>query len=397
MERPERLRRLTGSVFARMEEARRKAQAAGMDVINLSVGSPDLPPAPHVIETLREALLEPGAYGYPLRDLPEFRQAVATWYQARFGVTLDPETEVLGLIGSQDGLGHLTLAVADPGDLVLVPDPGYPIYLAGPVLAGAAVYPYPLRPENGFLLDPDDIPESIWRRAKLIFINYPSNPLAAVAGREFFARIVEYARRFGVVVCHDNAYSELAFDGYRPPSFLEVPGARDVGVEFNSLSKTFNLAGCRVAYAVGNRDVLAALAEVKGHLDYGIFRPVQRAAIAALTGPQEPVLQVAEIYRQRRDVLVRELNAAGWEVPSPRATMFLWAPIPPGYRDSLQFASTLLEHTGVVITPGTGFGDRGQGYVRFALVQPAERLAEAARRIRQSGVLSGALSRATSR
>ncbi|BDG61348.1 aminotransferase class I/II-fold pyridoxal phosphate-dependent enzyme [Caldinitratiruptor microaerophilus] len=390
MERPSRLRQLASSVFAQMDEARRRAVRAGMDVINLSVGSPDLPPAPHVVEALREAALDPHAYGYPLRDLPEFREAVAAWYRSRFGVDLDPDTEVLGLIGSQEGLGHLALALTDPGDLVLVPDPGYPIYTAGPVLAGARLYPYPLRPENGFVLDPEDIPPDVWRQAKLLLVNYPSNPLAAVADRDFFARIVEYARRYRVVVCHDNAYSELAFDGYRPPSFLEVPGAREVGIEINSLSKTFSMAGCRVAYAVGNREVIAALAEVKGHLDYGIFRPIQRAAIAALTGPQDSVRQVAATYQERRDVLVRELRAAGWDVPSPRATMFLWAPLPPGHRDSAAFAAALLERTGVAVTPGAGFGPRGEGYVRIALVQPAERLREAARRIRESGVLAGA-------
>lgn len=384
--RPERLRRLSSSVFSVMDEARRRAMARGLDIINLSVGSPDLPPAPHIVAALREAALEPDAYAYPLRDLPEFRAAVAGWYRRRHGVDLDPETEVLGLMGSQDGLAHLTLALADPGDLVLVPDPGYPIYTAGPVLCGAAVYPYPLRPENGYVLNPADIPEEVWRRARVLVLNYPSNPLAAVAPPGFFAHVVEYAQRYGVVVVHDAAYVDLAFDGYQPPSFLATPGAREVGIELGSLSKTFNLAGCRVAYAVGNREVLAALAEVKGHLDYGIFRPVQKAAVAALTGPTDCVATLAATYQERRDVLVAALRAAGWEVPIPRATMFLWAPVPGGMT-SVEFTLQVLERTGVVLTPGSGFGPRGEGYVRMALVQPAERLAEAARRLAQSGLL----------
>lgn len=386
IKRPQRLAQLSGSVFTLMDEARRRAQARGLDVINLSVGSPDLLPAPHIIAALQAAAADPDVYGYPLRDLPEFRRAVAGWYQQRFGVTLEPESQVVGLLGSQEGLAHFTLAFCEPGDVVLVPDPGYPIYLAGPVLMGAQIYPYPLRPENGFVLDPADIPVPVWRKAKVLLINYPSNPLAAVAGLDFFQRMVEYAREYNVVVLHDAAYSELAFDGYRPPSFLQAPGALEVGLEFNSLSKTFNLAGARIAYAVGNPELIALLAEAKGHLDYGVFRPVQRAAIAALTGPQDCVAAMAATYQARRDTLVTGLHRAGWPVPSPPATMFLWAPVPGG-RGALDFVVEVLERTGVVLTPGSGFGRQGEGYVRMALVQPAERLAEAAERIGRSGVL----------
>lgn len=386
IQRPRRLEQLSGSVFTLMDEAKRRAQASGLDVINLSVGSPDLPPAPHVVAALRDAAADLSAYGYPLRDLPEFRQAVAAWYSRRFGVHLEPETQVIGLMGSQEGLAHFTLAFCDPGDLVLVPDPGYPIYVAGPVLMGAQLYPYPLRPENGFVLDPEDIPVPVWRKARVLLINYPSNPLAAVAGPEFFARIAGMAREYGVVVVHDAAYSELAFDGYRPPSFLAAPGALDVGVEFNSFSKSFNLAGARIAYAAGNPHLIALLAEAKGHLDYGLFQPIQRAAIAALTGPQDGVAEMAAIYQARRDALVAGLRRAGWAVPSPRATMFLWAPVP-GRWSSLEFVLEVLERTGVVLTPGSGFGRQGEGYVRMALVQPPERLAEAAERIGRSGLL----------
>lgn len=384
--RPRRLAAVTGSVFARMAAARRRAEARGIDVIDLSIGSPDLPPPPYVIEALREAALAPGAYAYPVHDLPVFREAVASWYRRRFGVALDPETEVLGLMGSQEGLAHLALALTDPGDLVLVPDPGYPIYTAGPVLGGARVYPYRLRAGDGFVFDPESVPEDIWRRARVLLLNYPGNPVTAVAPPDLFPRVVEYASRYGVVVVHDAAYTELAFDGHRPPSFLSTPGAREVGIEIGSLSKSFNMAGCRVAYAVGNRHVIERLAEVKSHLDYGIFRPVQRAAAAALTGPEGPVRAMARIYQERRDVLVEGLRGAGWEVTPPPATMFLWAPLPErfmarGDGSSLAFAHSLLEATGVVVAPGAGFGPGGEGYVRMALVQPAARLAEAAARI----------------
>lgn len=364
-----------------MDEARKRAVARGVDVINLSIGSPDLPPAPHVTAAMTEAIGQPGNYGYPMRDLPAFREAVAGFYARRFGVTLDPDHEVLGLTGSQEGLAHIAQAVTDPGDLVLVPDPGYPIYSAGPVLAGADLYPVPMTAEQDYLPDLGALPEEVKRQAKLLILNYPSNPLAAVVKPGFFEKVVAFARQHDVVVLHDAAYSELTFDGYQPPSFLETPGAMDVGLEFNSLSKTYNLAGARIAYAVGNRRIIGQLAEVKNHLDYGIFRPIQLAAVAALTGPQECVAEMAATYQRRRDVLVDGLNRIGWAVPKPKATMFCWAPIPAGFSSSLDFAMALLEQTGVTVVPGSGFGDMGEGYVRIALVQHEDRLAEAVERI----------------
>lgn len=387
MKRPERLQRLSAAVFAEMDRARQRALAAGTDVINLSIGSPDLPPAPHVISAMAEAVHDLGNYGYPMQDLPAFRQAVAGWYQRRFGVTLDPVAEVLGLTGSQEGLAHVAQAVTDPGDLVLVPDPGYPIYAAGPVLAGAELYPVPLSAEAGYMPDLEALPEAVRRRAKLMILNYPSNPLAAVVQPGFFEQAVAFARQYGTVILHDAAYSELTFDGYRPPSFLETPGAMEVGIEFNSLSKTYNLAGARIAYAVGNRQLIRQLAEVKSHLDYGLFRPIQAAAVAALTGPQESVAAMAATYQRRRDVLVDGLNRIGWAVPRPRATMFCWAPVPAGFGSSLEFAMALLEQTGITVVPGSGFGAMGEGFVRIALVQPEERLAEAVERVRRSALL----------
>lgn len=377
---PKRLQQLGAAVFAQMDEARLRALAAGMDVINLSVGSPDLAPAPHVIEALQRAVADPRNYAYPMRDLPAFREAVAAWYGARFGVALDPEREVLGLTGSQEGLAHITQALTDPGDVVLVPDPYYPIYYEAPILAGATVHLMPLTAERGYLPDLQAIDPEVARRAKLMILNYPSNPLAATATLDFFREVVAFAQQYQIVVLHDAAYSELAFDGYKPPSFLEVEGAREVGIEFNSLSKTFSMAGARVAYAVGNQQVIAQLAKVKSHLDYGLFRPIQHAAVAALTGPQDCVREMAATYQRRRDLVVGGLRRAGWDVPLPRATMFCWAPVPNG-ATSLQFALDLLRDTGVVIVPGSGFGQMGEGYVRIALVQPEERLAEAVKRI----------------
>jgi LL-diaminopimelate aminotransferase len=386
MTKPQRLERLAAAVFTTMDEARRRAVAAGADVINLSIGSPDLPPAPHILEALAAGVRNAAHYGYPMRDLPAFREAVAAWYRRRFDVALDPETEVLGLTGSQEGLAHITQAVTDPGDLVLVPDPGYPIYSAGPVLAGADLYPVPLTAENGYLPDLEALPEAVKRRAKLLVLNYPSNPVAATVRPGFFEQVVAFARRWDVAVLHDAAYSELTFDGYRPPSFLQTPGALEVGLEFNSLSKTYNLAGARIAYAVGNARLMGQLAEVKSHLDYGIFRPIQEAAVAALTGPQECVAEMAATYQRRRDVLVDGLSRLGWAVPKPRATMFCWAPVPAGFDSSLAFAMALLEEAGVTVVPGSGFGALGEGYVRIALVQSEERLAEAVRRMEASGL-----------
>lgn len=395
LQRPQRLAQLASAVFAAVEAARQRAVARGVDVINLSVGSPDLMPAPHVLAALHAGIDDPRSYPYPMTDLPEFRAAVAGWYGQRFGVRLDPDREVMGLIGSQEGLAHVAQAFTDPGDVVLVPDPGYPIYMAGPVLAGCQLYPVPCLPENGFRPDLDAIPAEVWGKAKLLILNFPGNPLAATADEHYFTHAIELAARHGVLILHDAAYSELAFDGYRPISFLQVPGAREVGIEFNSLSKTFNMAGCRVAYAVGNAEAIGQLQATKGHLDYGIFRPIQLAAVAALTGPQASVAEMAATYQARRDAFVAGCRAAGWEIPLPRATMFCWAPVPEGFvrrhggvagSDSA-FAAALLDEAGVAVTPGSGFGARGEGYVRIALVQPVQRLQEAAARIGKSGLL----------
>ncbi len=380
-----RLERLAASVFGELDALRRRLEADGARIINLSIGSPDLPPAPQVVERLRAAAADPGAYGYPLAALPALHRAIAAWYRRRFGVVLDPERQVLPVLGSQEGLAHLCLAVLNPGDVVLVPDPGYPIYTAGPVLAGAAVHPLPLRAANGFLPDLGALPPDVLRRARMMILNYPANPVTAVAGLDFLREALDFARRHGLLLVQDAAYSELAFDGRRPPSLLEVPGAAESAVEFNSLSKAFNLAGCRIGYALGNPAALAALAEAKGHLDYGIFRPVQEAAVAALEGPQEWTQAVAATYQRRRDVLVAGLGRAGWDVPPPPATMFCWAPVPAG-RSARDFARALLERAGVMVVPGDAFGPHGEGYVRIALVRDEATLAEVAELVASAGL-----------
>ncbi|KJS77560.1 MAG: aminotransferase [Desulfotomaculum sp. BICA1-6] len=382
MEKAYRLHKLTSAIFNEMDELKKQVEQRGVQVINLGVGSPDQPPAPHIIESMHRALDRLDNYDYPLAGKIELRQALARWYLRRFEVELDPVSEVLVLMGSQDGLAHIALAFVNPGDIVLVPDPGYPIYYASILLAEGDIYPMPLLAKNEFLPDLKAIPEDIARRAKLMWINYPNNPVAAVADENFFARVVEFAREFNILVCHDVAYSELAFDGYKPVSFLATPGAKDVGIEFYSLSKTYNMAGCRIGFAVGNPKVLSALNQVKSNIDYGVFKVIQEAGIAALEGPQECVRQNADTYQRRRDVLVHGLAELGWYVPSPGASMFLWAPLPPGYKKSArEFALELLNRTGVLVIPGTAFGEQGEGYVRIALVKDEDTLREAVKRI----------------
>lgn len=378
-----RMQGLTSAIFSQVDEMRRAELAKGKDVITLSIGSPDLAPAPHIIQALNCAAADLGSYGYTLsKGLSEFSEAVASWYGKKFGVLLDPEKEIHSLIGSQEGLAHISLCLVNPNDVVLIPDPGYPIYSAGPLMAGAQLYHMPLTSENEFLPDLEAIPEAILRRTKIMILNYPNNPLAAVAPREFFIKVVEYAKRYSFIVCHDFAYSDLVFDGYQPDSFLSIPGAKDIAVEFNSLSKTYNMAGCRVGYIVGNSKVIELLGRLKSNFDYGIFNPIQKAAIAALTGPQQCVADTAIAYQRRRDIIVDGLNSFGWHVEKPKASMYVWAPVPTK-QSSVEFAADLLRHTGVAVIPGVAFGHFGEGFVRFALVQPEQRLEEAVVRMRQ--------------
>ncbi|OPX87153.1 MAG: LL-diaminopimelate aminotransferase [Pelotomaculum sp. PtaB.Bin104] len=381
MQKAKRMASLASGIFSEMEERKRKVEARGLEVINIGVGSPDLPPATHIMEALRRAAGLPENYIYPLSGLPSLRQAVAQWYKKRFNVNLEPAREVLELMGSQDGLAHLAMAYIDRGDIALVPDPGYPIYEFGIRLAGGEIYPMPLLPGNRFLPDFDAIPADVARRAKMMWLNYPNNPTAAIAGNDFFAKAVAFARCYDILICHDVAYAQLAYDGFKPVSFLETPGAKEVGIEFYSLSKTYNMAGCRLGFAVGNAAVLADLALIKSNIDYGVFYAVQEAGVAALSGPQECVAETAATYQKRRDVLVDGLAGLGWPMPKPQASMFVWAPLPPGYQNSAGFTAELLEKAGVIVIPGVAFGRQGEGYVRIALVRNETILAEAVHRI----------------
>ncbi|EGL82421.1 aminotransferase class I and II [Caldalkalibacillus thermarum TA2.A1] len=367
-------------VFSELAKRKKDKIARGEDVIDLSIGSPDLPPAPEVIACLTRNIQDPAQYGYTLTGTDEFLEAVAVYYRKRFGVALDPQTEVMMTMGSQDGLVHLPMVFANPGDIILVPDPGYTAYETGVHMAEAALYPLPLKKENGFLPDLEAIPQEVAKRAKMMILNFPGNPVPALASRTFFEQVVQFAKQYNILVVHDFAYSELVFGGQKATSFLEVEGAKEVGVEFNSLSKSFNMAGCRIGYLVGNPEVLAAFGRLKSNLDYGVFLPIQKAAALALREGRELLARNVKAYEARRDALVKGLAEAGWDIDPPQATMFAWAELPEGWT-SRAFAYGLLEHAGVVVTPGDAFGKHGEGFVRIALVQSESRLSEAARRI----------------
>lgn len=389
MPRPsKRLEQLSAAIFSEMA-ARKREVAQTRRVFDLSIGSPDQQPEPILLEALAAAIEKPGAFGYALSEgTAAFRAEVAQWYRYRFGVELNPDGEIHSLMGSQDGLAHFALAWTDPGDLVLVPDPGYPIYAGSVHLAGATPYFMPLKAERGFLPDLAAVPEEVARQAKFMILNFPNNPVSAVATVAFFEEVVEFARQHDIIVVHDLAYSEMAFDGYKPPSFLQAPGAKEVGIEFNSFSKSFNMAGCRIAYVVGNAEIIKPLGIVKSNVDYGVFLPVQEMAVAAMREDRQSGGRnsVSGLYQERRDVLLAELATAGWEIEPPKATMFVWAPVPKGWT-SHEFALALLEEAGVVVIPGSAFGTEGEGYVRIALVQDREVLREAAASIARSGIL----------
>lgn len=383
IEKAQRLQQLPPYLFQEIDRLKAQVISEGMDVINLGVGDPDLPTPPHIIQSLQSAAEDPSTHQYPsYSGMNDFRISVAKWYQRRFGVDLDPLSEVLTLIGSKEGIAHLPLAFINPGDTALIPTPAYPVYHAGTLFAGGNSLFMPLTRDNNFLPDLDAIPPETARSAKLIFINYPNNPTGATAERDFYEKVVDFARTHDIVVCHDAAYSEMAFDGYRPMSFLEVPGAKDVGIEFHSLSKTYNMTGWRLGFAVGNARILDGLGQVKSNIDSGAFNAVQRAGIAALEGDQGCVTEMQRIYQERRDILVSGLRSAGLDPHVPKATFYVWVPTPPGYR-SADFTALLLKQCGIVTTPGSGFGDPGEGYIRMALTVDRERIREAVERIRK--------------
>jgi len=366
-------------LFARIDEMKEEKLRQGVDVIDLGVGDPDLPTPPHIVEALCTAARDPANHHYPsYAGMLAYREAVAEWYQGRFGVDVDPEKEVLALIGSKEGIAHIAEAFVNPGEVVLASDPGYPVYKTSTLFAEGKVYEMPIRAENDFLPALDDIPTDVVKQAKLMFINYPNNPTAAIAPLSFFEEVVEFAREHNIVVVHDNAYSEIAFDGYRAPSFLEADGAMEVGVEMHSLSKTYNMTGWRIGMACGSPDIIAGLGRVKTNVDSGAFNAVQHAAITALTGPQDSVVRACSVYQERRDVLVSGLSEIGFDVQAPKATFYVWVPVD----DSMAFAAQLLDQAGIVATPGVGFGRNGEGFVRFAITRSIERISEAVDRMR---------------
>ncbi|TFH59189.1 LL-diaminopimelate aminotransferase [Peribacillus frigoritolerans] len=376
----EKVGRFTTGIFSELAARKQDAMKRGLDVIDLSVGSPDLPPPDFVVDTLVKYAQDRNSYGYTLKGTPEFHEAVRYFYRMRYGVELDAEREVLQLMGSQDGLAHLATAMINPGDYVLVPDPGYPIYEASVELAGGIIHPMPLTAENGFLPQLNEIPDKILKKTKMMIISYPGNPVTALADQTFFSDVISFAKKNEIMVVHDFAYSELIFDGHPQISFMSIPGAKEVGIEFNSLSKTFNMAGCRIGYAVGNREALNILGTLKSHIDYGVFYPIQKAAEMALTSNLSLLSEQVREYQSRRDALISGLAEGGWHVPKTSATMFIWAQIPAGWK-SRDFAYALIEKAGVTVVPGDAFGKQGEGYVRMALVQPADRLTVAAERI----------------
>ncbi len=376
-----RLKQLPPYLFAEIDRLKQEATDRGMDIIDLGVGDPDLPTPPHIVKRMAEAITDPRNHRYPSYEgLLEFRRAAAEWFRDRFGVVLDPATEVLTLIGSKEGIGHIPLAYIDPGETVLIPDPGYPVYQAATVFTGGNAHPLPLYPSNGFLPDLESIPLDVLRKTKMLFLNYPNNPTAAVAPEEFLVQAVKFARTHYLILCHDAAYSEVAFDGFRPASILGVEGAREVAIEYHSLSKTYNMTGWRIGFAVGSAQILAGLGRIKTNLDSGVFQAVQYAGIEALKGPQDSVATQCKIYQERRDALVEGLNSLGWNVTKPRATFYVWIPVLPGY-NSTELVKRLLGEAGIVTTPGVGFGPHGEGFIRAALTVPAERIREAVERI----------------
>ena len=380
-----RIKTLPPYLFAAIDAMKQKAIARGVDIINLGIGDPDLPTPAPIVDAMQKASAKPQHHQYPSYEgMLVFRQAVADWYQRRFRVSLDPATEVLTLIGSKEGIGHVPFAFVDPGDLVLVPSPGYPVYPVATSFAGGVSAFMPLLKQNGFLPDLDSISPDTAKRSKLMWINSPNNPTAAVADKRFFERVIAFAREHRIIVCHDAAYSEIYFDGQRPASFLEVEGAKDVGIEFHSLSKTFNMTGWRIGFAVGNREILAGLGKVKSNLDSGAFQAVQEAGIVALNADDALTNNLRTIYQERRDILIPGLQALGLEVEMPRATFYVWVTVPKGYT-STSCTAHLLDKAGVVTTPGNGFGEPGEGYVRMTLTTSKERLAEAVERIKKIG------------
>ena len=380
-----RIKRLPPYVFNIVNDLKAKARARGEDIIDFGMGNPDKPAPAHIVEKLVEAAQRPDTHRYSVsRGIPRLRKAICDWYQRKYDVTLDPDSETIVTIGSKEGLAHLALATVGPGDAVLVPNPAYPIHPYGFVIAGADIRHVPLTPDVDFFAELEKSVKDSWPKPKMLVLNFPGNPTTQCVDLDFFQRVVDFAKEYQIWVIHDLAYGEITFDGYKAPSILQIPGAKDVAVEFYTLSKTYNMPGWRGGFMSGNPTLVAALARMKSYLDYGMFTPIQVAAITALDGPQECVAEIVETYKQRRDVLCDGLNAIGWPVEKPKATMFVWARIPEQFREmgSLEFSKKLLKEAKVAVSPGIGFGEYGDDYVRFGLIENQHRTRQAIRGIR---------------
>jgi LL-diaminopimelate aminotransferase len=380
------LQKLPPYVFARLDELKARAREQGLDLIDLGMGNPDGATPQPVVEAAVAAIQNPANHGYPpFEGTASFRRTITKWYSRRYNVELDPESEALPLLGSKEGLAHFAIAYINPGDLVLVPSPAYPVLFRGPIIAGAKVHNIILKPENNWVIDLADIPDSVAEQAKILYFNYPSNPTGATAPREFYKDIVAFAHKHQILLVHDLCYAELAFDGYQPTSLLEIPGGKEIGVEFHTMSKTYNMAGWRVGFVVGNSKIIQGLRTLKTNLDYGIFSALQAAAETALQLPDSYLNEVQNRYRTRRDFMVEGLAKLGWNIPKPLAAMYLWVPCTPGM-SSTDFALNVLQQTGVVVTPGNAFGPGGEGYVRISLIADCDRLGEALRRLKQANI-----------
>lgn len=386
IETSKRLEHFQTGIFTALNEKKEELVKSGRKVYNLSVGTPDFPVAEHVRKALLESAARPEDFHYSLRDLPELLEAVKNYYKKRFGVEVSTE-EITSVNGSQEGIAHIGMALCNPGDVVLLPNPGYPVFEVGGYFGGGELYFYDLKEENQFLPKFNEIPEDVAKKAKYMMVSYPYNPVCAVAPREFYQELIAFAKKYEIIIVHDNAYSDIIFDGEYGGSFLEFPGAKEVGVELFSLSKSFNLTGARISFVVGNKEIVDAMKLLRSQYDFGMFQPIQHAAIAALTGPQEGVREQCRKYQQRRDALCGGLRSIGWNVADSKGTMFVWAKIPEGFTSSREFCMRLMEETGVICTPGDAFGTMGEGYVRFALVLPVEEIQEMVKVIGESGII----------
>jgi len=381
-----RLDKIPPYLFAEIDRKVDEARAKGVDIINLGIGDPDTPTLPHIVAEMHKATDDPSTHNYPpYQGTADFRKACSKWMKNRFDVSLDPNSEVLALIGSKEAIAHVFIAFVDPGDYTLIPDPAYPVYKTATILAGGTPYLMPINPENNYLPDLDKIPEDVAKKAKLMFLNYPNNPTGAVANLEYFKKVVDFANKYDILICSDQAYSEMTYDGYVAPSFLQIEGAKDRCIEFFSHSKTYNMTGWRVGFAVGGKEAIKALGTIKNNIDSGVFKAIQKAAITALESPQSNIDDLNRMYQKRRDILYNGLKELGWNTELPKATFYFWLPVPKGYT-SVSFVGLLLEKAGIVVPPGNGYGSNGEGFFRIAITVGEEKIKEALQRMKNAGI-----------